>query len=264
MEEDIEFVVLGSSSKANLFALRCEKRVLLIDNGFSCREALRRLASIDVDPSQVCALLVTHAHTDHTRGAAVLARRLGIPVYMPRAMAESGAWKNITVFPVDAESPLEIGAFQVLPIRTYHDAASSLGYSLFCGSVRVTMITDTGKTDDRMTELAAASDLLCLESNYCEQMLANGGYPYILKRRLASGNGHLSNSESTALLQKIGPRTQHIFLCHLSGENNTPETVRRYLEDFQVPCRDRTVICSRDAVYRQQIRQLTPRRRMPI
>ncbi len=254
------FAVLGSSSKANAYALQSQDAVLLIDNGFSCRELLRRLDSMGAQPAQVCAVLVTHNHIDHTRGVPLLAKKLGIPVYLPRPMTRVLPWKDLAVKPTDPEEEFMVGPFRVLPFRTYHDTDASVGYSIACEDLRITIITDTGRTDERMAEIAGVSDLLCVETNYCEHLLASGRYPPFLKRRIASSAGHLSNSDALALLQQLDEVTQFIFLCHLSGENNSPETVRELLDHHQVPCRDRTVICRRGEMYLQQLMDVKTRR----
>ena len=55
-------------------------------------------------------------------------------------------------------------------------------------------------------------------------MLMGGTYPQELKDRISHGIGHLSNDACAAAIKEfMHPGLKNLFLCHLSGNNNTPE-----------------------------------------
>jgi phosphoribosyl 1,2-cyclic phosphodiesterase len=55
-------------------------------------------------------------------------------------------------------------------------------------------------------------------------MLENGKYPYYLKARIKSDNGHLGNHQTSVFLADIiNDDLRNICLAHLSKNNNTPE-----------------------------------------
>ena len=69
---------------------------------------------------------------------------------------------------------------------------------------------------------------LVLEANHDDTMLINGPYPWPLKQRIRSRMGHLSNADSSTLLNDIlHDSLQHVILAHLSETNNTPEEALR-------------------------------------
>lgn len=77
----MRMTVLASGSKGNSTVIASDRTRVLVDAGLSCRELLRRMELAGEDPGKLDAILVTHEHADHVTGLAVLARRLGIPVY---------------------------------------------------------------------------------------------------------------------------------------------------------------------------------------
>jgi phosphoribosyl 1,2-cyclic phosphodiesterase len=77
--------VLASGSKGNSTIVASSRTKILVDAGFSCKELLRRMEIVREDPGEIDAVLITHEHQDHVQGVAVLARRLGIPVYFTEA-----------------------------------------------------------------------------------------------------------------------------------------------------------------------------------
>src|SRR6185437_11953974 len=72
---------LASGSKGNSTVVATHRTRILVDAGLSCREILRRMNIAGEDPRSLDAILITHEHQDHVQGVAVLARKLGIPVY---------------------------------------------------------------------------------------------------------------------------------------------------------------------------------------
>ncbi len=81
----VRFTVLASGSKGNSTVVTGRRTRILVDAGLSCRELFRRMKLAGEEPETLDAIVVTHEHQDHINGLAVIARRLGIPVYFTEA-----------------------------------------------------------------------------------------------------------------------------------------------------------------------------------
>lgn len=232
---ELRVVLLGSGSSGNATLVRSGDDVVLIDAGFSARETLRRLTEAGADPCSIRALLVTHEHTDHVSGVRVLARRLGIPVYATagtrRAMRQAEEIDDLRA--MTPGEPFGIGALEVLPFRTSHDAAEPVGFRITARSrVSFGLATDTGVIDDSMLEALAGCHILAIETNHDERMLAEGPYPYFLKQRIASDRGHLSNAAALVAVERLAhDGLRAVVGVHLSQENNSPHIAGPALGD---------------------------------
>jgi phosphoribosyl 1,2-cyclic phosphodiesterase len=235
----LRVVVLGSGSAGNAIAVSDGVETVLVDCGFSARETARRLAAGGIEPSSVTAVLITHEHTDHTRGLDVFARRREIVVCASHGTRRAAALDGL---PADVRTlePGEthtVGRFTVVPFRTSHDAAEPVGYRIETQAGEVAGIaTDTGVLTPEAFDALARCDVLGLESNHDVRMLETGPYPYFLKRRIASERGHLSNAAAaSALEQLVSPRLRRVVALHRSRTNNTRdlvlEALRRRLSD---------------------------------
>lgn len=223
------FCSLFSGSNGNsLFVTDGETRIL-VDAGVSGIRIQNAILSIRENPYNLDAILVTHEHSDHSNGVGVLSRRFNVPVY-----ATKGSWRGMRglignvkesdVMYLEPNKSFFIGKIEVLPFRIPHDALDPVGFSFFCEGKKLTIATDIGHMNEELLENIRNSDLLMLESNHDLDMLENGPYPYILKRRIKSDHGHLCNSlagETIAMLALEGVRK--FVIGHLSGENNHPE-----------------------------------------
>jgi phosphoribosyl 1,2-cyclic phosphodiesterase len=220
--------VLASGSKGNCTCVDDGTTALLVDCGLSVKEALARLRAAGGDPGMVRAVLVTHEHADHIHGAAAMARRLGVPVYgtggtlMDLAGAETGR-KPVRLVRTDPGTQHEVNGFTVEAFATSHDAREPCGFTLTTGGIRFTSCTDTGLLSDPILRRLRVSDAILLESNHCPEMLRTGPYPEVLKRRIRSPRGHLSNRAAAACLRTMGCDAGTVILGHLSEINNTPE-----------------------------------------
>lgn len=202
---------------------------LLIDAGLSCRRICALLASINVHPNTLTAILVTHEHIDHIRGIDVLARTYNIPVYANMACHQAMFTplcrvprELIKVFESDA--PFVLGKATILPFSTPHDSAHSVGYSITHGDSHFTLMTDIGHMDDNLLANALGSQTVLIEANHDVDMLMAGDYPYPLKRRILSPTGHLCNDDcAQAIVKLIQSGTKTIILGHLSEHNNFEE-----------------------------------------
>ena len=233
----VRYALLGSGSSANAYIFEHGESSVLVDNGFSCRELLRRAEKGGFDPSQIRWILLTHVHGDHLKGVEVLSRRLGVPVVHHKDLnledfVKGPLHDQILLTPGENR---RLGPLTVFPFETSHDVPYSLGYTLELGGRRFCLITDTGVISQEMASCAAHSDVLFLEANYCSKMLKEGPYPPALKRRIVSNRGHLSNEKAVAFLNNLGKspkkRLRLVYLCHLSGTNNDPKVVQAHLDE---------------------------------
>lgn len=232
-----DFVILGSGSKANAYFFRHQDWGFLIDNGFSLREILRRLESVNIDPSIIKLIFLTHTHSDHFRGIKSFSSRFQVPVvHHHQLFPKEGLFhRHIRI---KANKPYDFKGMIIQGFPIFHDADFPLNYHFTANNQVFTLITDTGQVNRAMMKMAAASDFLFLESNYCPQMLANGTYPTFVKDRIASGHGHLSNKQTLQILNILGKmpnKLKKIFLCHLSENNNQPELVEQILAERNCP-----------------------------
>ncbi len=222
----LRVAVLGSGSAGNVLVVESGSRRLLVDAGFPCREIERRLALRDLDPDAFDALLLTHEHWDHARGAARFAARHGLPVYATAGTLEELRLEasGVPCRTIRSGEPAEVGAFVVEPFAVPHDAREPVGLVIEDGGGRrVGLVADLGTRSrlawGRLTDL----DVLVLETNYDLEMLRNGPYPWPVKQRVASRHGHLSNREAAeGLPELVSDRLRWVVLYHLSRTNNLP------------------------------------------
>lgn len=243
--------LLASGSKGNAIFVESDGVRLLIDAGLSAREIARRLALIDVCPDSLSAILVSHEHTDHGRGVGPMARRHGLAVFMQRetfeAMPRLGALSQLNHF--RCGETLEIGAIRVETFSLTHDVAQC-GFVICSEEGRVGIATDLGIATRLVSQRLRQCRVLIIESNHDELMLRDGPYPWVLKQRVKSQHGHLSNEASAALLEQLlWPGLEAVFLAHLSETNNCPalaESIARRVLDAETPCEPRLVVGTQD------------------
>lgn len=227
---------LSSGSKGNSVLVEGASGSLLVDAGLSARDLLARIAATGADPSAIHAVLVTHEHTDHLRGLDAFIKRLDIPAYgTSGTMAEfllhrKSTKRSVETRTVRAFEEFTIGEFTIEPLPLSHDAREPCGYAIRGDGARLGYCTDTGVVPDGVRERLAACDALVLEANHCPRMLEEGPYPVMLKRRIRSRRGHLSNEQTAELLRSFSGDIGAVMLAHLSDTNNTPERARSAVE----------------------------------
>jgi phosphoribosyl 1,2-cyclic phosphodiesterase len=226
----IGVTALGSGSRGNAFVIQCGEGGLLVDAGFSRRDLLNRMAGAGVDPKLLKALLVTHEHEDHVRGMRLFCQDYSLPACMTGRTADYLRRKKTIaerVIEFAAGTVFEAAGFSVLPFQVQHDAVEPVGFVLSRGGFRIGLATDLGAIDLLARTRLANSDVLILESNYDLNMLQRSDRQLYLKRRIMGRNGHLDNQAAlNALENLISPRTQVIFLVHISSQCNTYQLVR--------------------------------------
>ena len=224
---DLFVAVLASGSSGNAFLVVNDGTALLVDAGLSRRELERRMSVFGVEPTQVEAVLLTHEHTDHVRGARGFCQGNEKTAYATRGTLSltplEGA-KEVALMPA---VEYDIGSFKVRPFRVKHLAAEPIAFSIRTDSVKVAIASDLGSVTPQVVREMADSDMMLIEANYDEKMLMEGEYPDFLKQAIDGENGHLSNKDAGALARgAVAERTKDVMLVHLSKENNTPELAR--------------------------------------
>lgn len=218
--------VLAGGSKGNAVYLEAGRTRLIIDAGLSATEIIKRLAAIGVEASSLHGILISHEHSDHTRGAGTLSRKLKIPViasYPTHKECES-LLKKCEVIEFESGYRFSFRDISIDPFQTTHDAVDPVGFTIEADDCRYGHATDFGIVTRLVTEKLKNCSALLLEANHDEEMLMNGPYPWHLKQRIKSRHGHISNSESMQLLEELlHEELEGVFLAHLSEVNNDPQ-----------------------------------------
>lgn len=216
-------IVSGSSGNSALFS--CNHTNILIDCGISGKQLTAYLNDMGLHPSDLDGVFITHEHIDHTRGAGVLARSFRVPVIASQGTLDAmnaGTLPNTIV--LNGYEPVQIGDVTIHPFPIPHDAAQPTGCRLEAGGKSVVVATDMGHITDAVRRAAAGCNAAIIEANYDLHLLQNGSYPYPLKKRIGSKQGHLDNRDTGVLASYLAENgTEHIILGHLSRENNSPE-----------------------------------------
>ncbi len=216
--------VLGSGSRGNSVYVKSGNTSVLFDAGFSGRELKKRLASIDVDPSELSAIVISHEHGDHVSGLRVMGRNF--TVYGTAGTLETlcRRFKMNGTEAVRAGETCSIGDMSVLPVPTSHDATDSVGFVIDDGDHRIAVMTDLGVVTRSVRDRLCDLSLAVIEANHDPAMLLDGPHPWHVKQRVKSRLGHLSNADTAALAEDIScPGLKAMLLAHLSAENNTPD-----------------------------------------
>ena len=228
-EQVMRFSVLGSGSRGNCTLVQSKDSCLLIDNGFSGKEVVERLARLGITPDMLSALVVTHEHSDHVKGVGVLARRCNIPVYANEA-THRAIEATVGALPLPREfgvgDTFIINELSLHPFSVSHDAVDPVGFTVSDGERTLGYCTDTGKITRLIEYRLQACQALILEANHDVQMLKTGPYPFPLKQRVLSGGGHLANNDSVDFARRLaGGCLKMLVLAHLSAANNHPDLV---------------------------------------
>lgn len=222
----IQTCSLQSGSNGNAIYVEAGDVRLLFDAGITGRQARLRLAEHERDIRDVNALLLSHAHGDHTRGTGPIHRLFHIPVWMTTSthriiQRHVGNISGPQYFV--AGRTVEFGAVRVHTLPTPHDCLTSVAFIVEFEGRKLGIFTDLGNPFAELQAALAEVDAAYLESNYDPDMLEHGDYPADLKARIRSDAGHISNGEAAELLLRAGTRPQWVALAHLSHHNNLPE-----------------------------------------
>jgi phosphoribosyl 1,2-cyclic phosphodiesterase len=224
----MRFCSLGSGSSGNATLIEAHDggrtTRLLVDCGFTLRELKARLAHRGLGPDDIDAVFVTHEHGDHLGCAFALRRHHSASLW-----ASAGTWRIAGAQPCEriscarAGEPIAVGALEIMPFAVPHDAAEPLQLTISDGVSRLGLLTDLGHAPPPVLAALAACTALLLECNHDERMLAEGPYPYPLKRRVGGAQGHLANHQAAAVLAQLRHGAlRHVVAAHLSRQNNRP------------------------------------------
>lgn len=200
-----------------------------MDAGLSGKETFKRLSAIGEDPEKIDGIVVTHEHSDHVAGLAVLAKKLSVPVYLTSGTAPAIDWKEfpaiVEAFP--AGTRIVIGDIEIDTFTIPHDAIDPVGFCFHAQGIKIGLVTDLGYVPDSIRFHMQGTDLLVLESNHDIEMLKVGPYPWSVKQRVMGRKGHLSNDVASEFIRdSLDSCTDILVLGHLSQHNNHPELVR--------------------------------------
>ncbi len=219
---------IASGSSGNCGVYVEGSTVIVIDLGVSLRKITKGLEYIGLTLQDVTAVLITHEHIDHVKGLPMFLKKAGTPVFASngtiKALEQKGMIELGLINPMEDGKSFDIEQIGVLPFRTPHDAAESLGFKLESPDFCFGFATDLGFVPRSVKDLLRGCDAAVLESNHDPYLLQLGPYPYNLKERVSGPGGHLSNPDCAVFaadLVRHGART--IILAHLSEQNNMPE-----------------------------------------
>lgn len=219
---------LNSGSNGNCYYIGNHEEAVLVDGGISCRETEKRLNRLGLSIKKVKAIFVTHEHGDHIHGVPALSRKHNLPVYITHKTRQyiNLDLKEHLTFNFQAYETIKIGKLEITGFPKFHDANDPHSFIVASDKVKVGVFTDIGLACDHVITHFKQCHAAFLESNYDEQMLEMGRYPYSLKNRIRGGKGHLSNKQAVELVKQHKPTfMSHLFLAHLSRDNNRPELV---------------------------------------
>ncbi len=229
----VNFNMVSSGSKGNCSLVWDEDTLLVFDFGITMKRFRERLEKLGINHKEY-SLFVSHEHSDHSRGISMVRKYHKFDLYSREATLDALRFRD----GYSIQGSVAIGNFHVRAVSVSHDAADPVGFVIQSGKTRISVVSDLGKVSDELTREARNSDILAFEANHDVEMLRYGRYPEMLKRRILSNHGHLSNEQSAeAIAAMAGPETR-IVLTHLSQENNTPDTayatIRNHLENMNI------------------------------
>jgi phosphoribosyl 1,2-cyclic phosphodiesterase len=226
---------LNSGSNGNCYYIGNEDEAVLVDAGISCRETEKRLKRLGLSMAKVKAIFISHEHGDHITGITVLAKKYQLPVYITASTLSNGRLQleKHLVSSFEAHTPVSIGGLTITAFPKFHDASDPHSFIISNDTVKVGVFTDIGIACEQVTRYFQQCHAVFLEANYDEEMLEKGGYPWHLKNRIRGGMGHLSNAQALQLFTKHRPAFMtHLFLSHLSKNNNDPELVQSLFDRY--------------------------------
>ena len=231
------FCSLYSGSSGNSLLVETENTKILVDVGVSSKKIENALSNLDINPSSINGILITHEHSDHVQGLGTFAKKYDLPIFanqktldaMPKQI-EKISQNNIKKFII--EEKFEIGDMQIKPFSIPHDAANPCGFSIFKDNKKISIATDIGHMTNGILKNLEDSIFVLLESNYDPEVLKFSRYPYQLKSRISGPNGHLSNELAGKTINHLlNSGLQQAILGHLSKESNFPELAYKTVLD---------------------------------
>jgi phosphoribosyl 1,2-cyclic phosphodiesterase len=238
--DKLRFFSIGSGSSGNCYYFGNALQGILIDAGISSRTIRKELKQIGVDFSQILGIFITHDHHDHIKSIGTLGEKFHIPVYAT-AKTHTGIDNSYGMTQkllgsrryLENGQEMSLGDFCISSFPVSHDGTDNAGFFITYKEHRIIVATDLGFVNDHILRYISQATIVILEANYDMEMLVNGKYPYYLKQRILSATGHLGNHECGKFLaENWHPELRHIYLCHLSNDNNHPELAKKTIEMY--------------------------------
>lgn len=232
--------VLASGSKGNSILIRTESTKILLDAGLSGKKITNFIQSIKLDENKLRAVIISHEHSDHIRGAGIICRRFNIPLYITEPTFEV-CQSRLGKLPAGVVhfsngSSFQIGDLKIRAFQSSHDVVDGSNFTIQKSdepSRKLAVATDLGFSSNLMITQLRNSTSIILESNHDVKMLLKGSYPPHLKQRIKSKQGHLSNDQAVQVIRKIyHPGLRNIILAHLSEENNLPDKAESSMREY--------------------------------
>lgn len=231
----VQVASLNSGSNGNCYYIGNSEDAVLVDIGISWRETENRMRQLGLDPQKLRAVFISHEHTDHISGLPGFCKKNKIPVYITQQTFSA------TGFTISGElvkgfagfETVTMGSLQVTAFPKQHDAIDPHSFVISCGGIHIGVFTDIGAPCKNVVHYFRQCHAVFLETNYDDTMLAESRYPPVLQKRIRSSHGHLSNTQALELFTRHRSRQlTHLFLSHLSRENNDPDLVLRTFAPF--------------------------------
>lgn len=203
--------------------------------GISYKRLGDKLGELGLNVDQLDSVLITHEHSDHISGLPVFMKNCNINVF-----AKDDTWRNMKCwrelrrnYCQSLPDNLLLDEVQIEAFDIPHDAVQPVGFNIYHNSYKCSVLTDVGFPGAALQERIKNADYLVLEANHDLDMLSNGNYPQMLKQRIRSNRGHLSNEDAGWLLSNIiENKNISVLLAHLSQENNTPQMAMQTVADI--------------------------------
>ncbi len=229
---------LASGSSGNVNLVQSANAKILIDVGKSRKYIVESLKKLSIEPNEIDAVFLTHEHKDHSGGLRVLSKVADFDIYINKKSYEvleeelSSIDKSRIIF-IENGREYYVKDVTIYPFKVEHDAANCHGFTLECEQKRISIASDIGSVNEEFIAQFYRSNLISIEANHDERLVAIGKYSYHLKRRILSDKGHISNITAGNILSNIckhNPDLRQVVLTHLSKENNYPELAKQTVE----------------------------------
>lgn len=228
---------LASSSKGNSYLISGGSTHILLDCGISYKTLNQALSSFNLTASDISGIVITHEHTDHTKGLSSCLKKAHVPVYTSlktwQVIYKSiGEFEDSLIKVVEKGVRFKIGNIEICAFGINHDAADPLGYCFYYEDKKISAVTDSGIIGEDILEYVKGSNLSLIEANHDINMLDMGNYPFLLKQRIKGPKGHLSNEDAADFSLFLAEhQTKTVLLGHLSQENNYPHLALLTIEE---------------------------------
>lgn len=228
--------ILGSGSSGNSIYLEIDETAILIDAGFSGKKIEEKLSRIGKRIEKISGILVTHEHGDHILGAGIISRKYNIPIYITRESYLAGQNKLGKISESNLkyiDGKFKLNGIKITSFDVMHDAERTVGYKLEGKTgKKIAISTDIGYIDNNVRRNFKDVNIMVIESNYDYNMLMKCNYPWDLKARVKSRNGHLSNNEAAKFIKENYHKDlKKVYLVHMSKDSNDEKIVRKTILD---------------------------------